>query len=1269
MRDVIAPIAFCVLLRWAISQDIEAQVAAIFDETDYDQIFPNNFAWRSLKKLDETELWGTLHETILPRLEHLHGSPLADTLRMATYAFDPKKLSPPLLYAALHTVDDLPFETTEDFAEIDKLFTKLFDEYAEKNPPGIGEYITPRRMSELMIEIANPQPSETIYDPCFGLGSLLTEAGRHVVSQAKSLSASAWLNVQSRTLYGIEKAPLPYLIGMTRMILTGINQPHLELGDTLERPLYQPQHQFDLILAAPPIGGKVNERWRAHNFPVKANSTETLFLQHIMASLKPNGRAVVGIPEGFLFRSGADEQVRERLLSDFSVEGVISLPTGSLLPYTRIKPNILVFRKAESTDYVWFQEAQAARKTSSRSPAIFKPHVEARIFRERQESEHAWLLPVQEIAERNFDLSVKRTQANELNSFINELRQHDASLEVARLDEIADVLSGIGYTRADVLNDQLSGTVPLIRVTELAKNGELKPPSLFLYGVALERSRTRRLLPGDLLLSTQGTIGKVGRVREAFTGSVPAHGITTIRLKDGNEQPFEVHPFYLARLLQSGPYQQWFALRALGTTIKNLAVRELRSLPIPIPNSEIQQTIAASVSAGADTSEILKSIVTGRASDEFLSFLLSEPAINDLITTGIDESDSLIQFRRLAAALRPWRNKAAHNRLIGDQSLLLWLLKVSWLVENIVEAFEIPQGADRLALLSLVQNEMDEFDAITSGVNENIRARLWTITEAIKETLARARSRLLEKVNISATIEPAIVDADVSSELEIRFKNNGSLPLRRLIANTTPDVSKKEIRFLQAGESTAWSVPVPPRSTGAYPVTIYWNALRLDGSPVNGEIALEYKVRSVTIDRAAADLGPSPYIVMTPIDSRERPEMFYGREDIINRIQRALRTEGSSTVLLLEGVRRSGKTSILKRLLLPDILPNWIPVYCNFQGGEGSRVAAGLETKNIFSLIAEEIVTAVHRAGYSLNVVGVGLVPNTTSRFEFGMNVLNSMRTAFDSDNPFRHLDLQVEAALDAVDPKRILLVLDEFDKIQQGIENRVTSSQVPENIRSLFHKYSRLSGIITGARRIKNLRENYWSALFGIGLPINVSALDTESARALVTKPVEDRLVFTPQARDLVIELCGRHPYLIQVLCERIFDDCSKTGAHTVTPSIVDVAAEKMIEDNEHFQTLWDYIGTARRRYITCLINRLSKEPDRVTEELILERMESKGFVRGDLIDVDGDLNELRELEVLTMQEHELGSSYALQIPLFSHWITKHIDESIYLRRAISEG
>src|SRR5262249_57570994 len=116
-------------------------------------------------------------------------------------------------------------------------------------------------------------------------------------------------------------------------------------GDALERPL--PRNRavegFDCIVAAPPWGRIANTMWR--HYPVPNGGIENLFLQHVMANLRPGGRAVIALPEGTLFRTGPDRQVRKTLLSEFRVDGVVSLPEGAFAPYTSIPSSLVVFRR------------------------------------------------------------------------------------------------------------------------------------------------------------------------------------------------------------------------------------------------------------------------------------------------------------------------------------------------------------------------------------------------------------------------------------------------------------------------------------------------------------------------------------------------------------------------------------------------------------------------------------------------------------------------------------------------------------------------------------------------------------------------------------------------------------------------------------------------------------------------------------------------------------------------------------------------------------
>ena len=112
---------------------------------------------------------------------------------------------------------------------------------------------------------------------------------------------------------GLEINAELFLIGLTRMLLAGIETPYLEQGNSLEREAMSSpsRHGFDVVLANPPIGAKNSrEPWRYQHFPILTNDSAGSFIQHALSQLKPQGRAVIAVPEGFLFRGGAVRELR-----------------------------------------------------------------------------------------------------------------------------------------------------------------------------------------------------------------------------------------------------------------------------------------------------------------------------------------------------------------------------------------------------------------------------------------------------------------------------------------------------------------------------------------------------------------------------------------------------------------------------------------------------------------------------------------------------------------------------------------------------------------------------------------------------------------------------------------------------------------------------------------------------------------------------------------------------------------------------------------------
>jgi len=76
----------------------------------------------------------------------------------------------------------------------------------------------------------------------------------------------------------------------------------------------------------------------------------------IMHILKPEGRAAVVLPDGFLFGEGIQTRLKEKLLSEFNLHTIVRLPNGVFNPYTGIRTNILFFTKGKPTEHIWYYE-------------------------------------------------------------------------------------------------------------------------------------------------------------------------------------------------------------------------------------------------------------------------------------------------------------------------------------------------------------------------------------------------------------------------------------------------------------------------------------------------------------------------------------------------------------------------------------------------------------------------------------------------------------------------------------------------------------------------------------------------------------------------------------------------------------------------------------------------------------------------------------------------------------------------------------------------
>lgn len=231
----------------------------------------------------------------------------------------------------------------------------LIKRFADASNKKAGEFYTPRSVVRLMVDILDPNPGETIYDPACGTGGMLLGAVQHVREKYGDVK-----QLYGR-LYGQEKNLTTSSIARMNLLLHGVDDFNVYRGDTLRQPHFHSHDEltkFDCVIANPPFS---LEKWGEEiwqNDPYgrcfaglpPASSGDYAWVQHMIKSLNPrSGRMAVVLPHGTLFRMGAEGKIRKAILEMDLLEAVIGLAPNLFYGAT-LAAAILVFRKQKSPD-------------------------------------------------------------------------------------------------------------------------------------------------------------------------------------------------------------------------------------------------------------------------------------------------------------------------------------------------------------------------------------------------------------------------------------------------------------------------------------------------------------------------------------------------------------------------------------------------------------------------------------------------------------------------------------------------------------------------------------------------------------------------------------------------------------------------------------------------------------------------------------------------------------------------------------------------------
>ena len=316
-----------------------------------------------------------------------------------------------LMRQVINKLNEINFNSLKDRQHFGDIYEQILRDL--QSAGNAGEYYTPRAVTQFMVDMVDPQLGERVLDPACGTGGFLTCTIEHIREKyVQSVEDEALLQ---RSIFGVEKKPLPHLLCVTNMLFHQIEQPsQIRHDNTLARPLrnYTQADRVDVIITNPPFGG-MEEDGIETNFPAAYRTRETadLFLVLLMHLLKDGGRGALVLPDGTLFGEGVKTRIKEKLLEECNLHTIVRLPNGVFSPYTGIKTNLLFFTKAEPTKEIWYYEhpyPEGVKSYNKTKPIrIEEFEREKAWWNKREENALAWRVPIEQIKASNYNLDVK----------------------------------------------------------------------------------------------------------------------------------------------------------------------------------------------------------------------------------------------------------------------------------------------------------------------------------------------------------------------------------------------------------------------------------------------------------------------------------------------------------------------------------------------------------------------------------------------------------------------------------------------------------------------------------------------------------------------------------------------------------------------------------------------------------------------------------------------------------------------------------------------
>ena len=433
---------------------------SIFEEnvTIGDRKVPGNqLKWSVFRDFPAQKMYANMQENVFPFIKNLHGDKES---AYAKYMGDAifKIPTPLMLSKIVDGIDSIDMDENKDTKG--DLYEYLLSKVATAGTN--GQFRTPRHIIDMIVKLMKPTPEDIIVDPAAGSAGFLVSSQDYLRENHGDLFLVQGLkeHFNNNMFYGFDMDRTMLRIGAMNMMLHGVDNPNIEYKDSLSEANTD-KDKFSLVLANPPFKGSLDyEQVSADLLKVtKTKKTELLFLALFLRILKTGGRCASIVPDGVLFGSTkGHKDIRKEIVDNHKLEAIISMPSGVFKPYAGVSTAIMIFTKTGTggTDKVWFYDMKADGYSldDKRNP-IEDNDINDIVERfskldkevDRKRTEQSFFVPVEEIRDNGYDLSINKYKEIEYEEVKYDspqeimLRIREIEMDItARIEELAEMI-------------------------------------------------------------------------------------------------------------------------------------------------------------------------------------------------------------------------------------------------------------------------------------------------------------------------------------------------------------------------------------------------------------------------------------------------------------------------------------------------------------------------------------------------------------------------------------------------------------------------------------------------------------------------------------------------------------------------------------------------------------------------------------------------------------------------------------------------------------